>query len=45
MSTTPRLQGAAALSAPAQGNSDMRYDRYDTGLHLNVLDIFKNIFY
>ena len=42
MSTTPRLLGAAALSAPAQGNCDMRYD---TGLHIHVLDIFKNIFY
>ena len=31
MSTTPRLQGAAALSAPAQGNCDMSYD---TGLHI-----------
>ena len=40
MSTTPRLQGAAALSAPAQGNCDMRYD---TGLHMHVLGIFKRI--
>ena len=31
MSTTPRLLGAAALSAPAQGNCDMSYD---TGLHI-----------